>query len=255
LSATLGTELSAAVEAIEETAWRGFLENCAQSFSFFLSAKPYRGTARLALSPQLVTLFLDRLLGSGGGTGTEIRRELTAIESSILEMALHPIVSDLKEAWSGLAPLDFRLNRDAVANSSVDEAEADDPLLAISVRIGEGDSTGLLKVAVPWLAVVAARQEGVPLVSADVIENAPRKTVLEMIQNLTVKLEARLRGATVQAGQLLALKQGDVLNLGYPVDRPVQCLVNGKCKYTGKLVSSGSRISVRIDALTPNPDA
>jgi len=111
-----------------------------------------------------------------------------------------------------------------------------------------------MSVVVPWLAVVAVQREAAESgPSATTAESAPRKSVFEMLQNLNLRLEARLQGVTVLASQLLRLKEGDVLGLGYPVERPVDCLVNGQCKYKGRVMNSGSRISLYIDEPVVNP--
>ena len=110
-------------------------------------------------------------------------------------------------------------------------------------------------LAVPWLAVVAVQRDAVESGGPSAAATAPRKSVFEMLQDLSMRLEARLQGVTVLASQLLRLKEGDVLGLGYPVSKPVDCLVNGKCKYRARVMSSGSRISLHIDepVVSPGP--
>jgi flagellar motor switch protein FliM len=218
-----------------------------------LSARPYRGKAVLAISPGLVTIALEKLLGANDGGGTQLSRELTAIESNVLDLALQTITRDLRETWAGFAPIDFRVaTGQETAIPSADD-DVDEPMIAASVRFDLGGGGGLMGVAVPWLAVVAVQREGCESgPSGGAVEAAPLKSVYEMLQNLNLKLEARLQGAAVLASQLLRLKEGDVLGLGYPVDRPVDCLVNGKCKYKARVMNTGSRISLRIDETVVN---
>ena len=254
LSATLGAGVNATLEALEQTTRRGFRQTSPPALRFRLSAPPYHSQAVLAFSPGLVTVFLEKLLGASSGSGTEIARELTAIESSVLDLALQTIVKDLRETWAAYAPIDFRLAGEQEAGLPSAEDDADEPVLAASVRFDVGGGAGLMSVAVPWLAVVAVKQEAVeygPL--ATTAGTAPRRSVFEMLQPLNLRVEARLQGVTVLASQLLRLKEGDVLGLGYPVDRPVDCLVNGKCKYKAKVTNSGSRINLHIEEPVVSP--
>lgn len=256
LSATLGTGVTAALETLEQTTRGGFRPTASSAFVYSLSARPYCGNAMLALSPALVTVLLERLLGASGGAATEIARELTALESSVLDLALQTITKDLRGAWSGFAPIDFRLPGENDNGPVVAHGDADEPVIAAGVRFDVSGDTGLMGVAVPWLAVLAVRREGFEFTSsAATAEAIPRKSVFEMLQNLNLRLEACLQGATVLASQLLRLREGDVLGLGYPVERPVDCLVNGKCKYKVRVMSSGSRISLRIEepVVSPGP--
>lgn len=254
LSATLGVGVTAALEALEQTTRRGFRRSSSSTVLFRLSAAPYYGDAVLALSPGLVTGFLEKLLGGSGDTGSDIARELTVIESSVLDLALQTVAKDLREAWSGYAPIDFRLASQPETGFPSAEDEADEPMIAASVKFDICGAAGLMCVAVPWLAVIAVCRDTAEFGSSTATgESAPRPSVLGMLQNLNLRLEARLQGVTVLAGQLLRLKEGDVLGLGYPVERPVDCLVNGKCKYKARVMSSGSRINLQIDELVVSP--
>jgi len=255
LSATLGAGVTVTLEALEQTTRRGYGPASSPSFLFGLSTRPYLGKAILALSPALVTRFLERLLGASA-TGPEIARELTAIESSVLDLALQTISGELRGAWSGFAPIDFRPAGEHDTSLAAAEVDGDEPMIAASLRLHVGGTAGLMGVAVPWLAVVAAQQQvSESGTSTASVEMAPRKSVFDMLQNLNLRLEARLQGATVLASQLLRLKEGDVLSLGCPVDRPIDCLVNGNCMYKVRVMSSGSRISLRIDqpVVSPGP--
>ena len=255
LSATLGAGVTATLEALEQTTRRGFRRTTSPAVLFRLSTRPDHRKATLAFCPGLVTVFLEKLLGSNGGTGAEIARELTAIESSVLDLALQTITKDLRETWSGYAAMDFRLPGEKETGFPLAEDDADEAVIAASVRIDVDGVGGLMGLAVPWLSVVAVRRETVESGRSAAAGAGSQKNVFEMLQNLNLTLEARLQGATVLASQLLRLKEGDVLGLGYPVERPVDCLVNGKCKYKVKVMSSGSRISLRIHepVVSPGP--
>ncbi len=45
---------------------------------------------------------------------------------------------------------------------------------------------------------------------------------------------------------LLELKEGDILALDYPVDRPLDLMVNGKVKYQGEVVGTGRKRAIQI---------
>jgi flagellar motor switch protein FliM len=66
-------------------------------------------------------------------------------------------------------------------------------------------------------------------------------------------LDARLAGPMLQVSDMLKLKAGDVLQLDYPVSRPLHLLVNGKTKYEGFMVGTSRKKGFRIDSLVSTP--
>ncbi len=47
---------------------------------------------------------------------------------------------------------------------------------------------------------------------------------------------------------LLELSAGDVLRFDYPVERPVDLLVNGRLKFEGQVVSTGRKRAFEIQS-------
>ena len=93
--------------------------------------RPLDGNAVLELNPSLVFPMLNVLLGGSGEPATTETRELTEIESSIIEGVVKIVLHDLKEAW---APCHRdRLFDRRYGNSTADDA---DPF---SKRGGGGD--------------------------------------------------------------------------------------------------------------------
>ena len=54
---------------------------------------------------------------------------------------------------------------------------------------------------------------------------------------------------------LLALKEGDLLALDHPVDRPLDLMINGKVKYRGEVVGTGRKRAIQIRQICQSPSA
>ena len=63
----------------------------------------------------------------------------------------------------------------------------------------------------------------------------------------SVELDSRLEGASLTIEDFLSLQEGDLLEFDHPLERPLDCLVNGKLKFKGQVVSLAHRMGFRIE--------
>lgn len=64
---------------------------------------------------------------------------------------------------------------------------------------------------------------------------------MRLIQTSAIHLDARLQGPTLGLRELLELRQGDLLAFDYPIERPLDLMINGKLKYAGGIVTQGAK--------------
>jgi len=119
----------------------------------------------------------------------------------------------------------------------------------IEVRIGE--MSGMMNIGIPSIIVKMLRQKfdqqwSVRKTRATEEE---RGRVLRLIRPAIINLDARLQGPTLGVEALLDLKEGDILAFDYPLDRPLDVMVNGKLKYQGEIVSTGRKRGFQIQQL------
>lgn len=67
-----------------------------------------------------------------------------------------------------------------------------------------------------------------------------------LLRDLSVTLEARLGGAVMPVGDLLALKAGSVLSLETRLNEPVELYLNDSLVGRGEIVAVDDRFGVRI---------
>jgi flagellar motor switch protein FliM len=66
-------------------------------------------------------------------------------------------------------------------------------------------------------------------------------------------LDARLQGPSLNVSTLLDLDAGDILVFDYPVQKPVELMVNGKLKYRGEVVINGRKRAFEVQELVVDP--
>jgi flagellar motor switch protein FliM len=79
--------------------------------------------------------------------------------------------------------------------------------------------------------------------------SAEQSRVLRLLRNSSLTLEGLMEGQTLRVEDLLDLQEGHLLTFDYPVDRPIDLLVNGTHKYRAQVVSTGKKRACLIEQL------
>jgi flagellar motor switch/type III secretory pathway protein FliN len=66
-----------------------------------------------------------------------------------------------------------------------------------------------------------------------------------------VAVDVWLDGCEMRLGDLLQLREGQIVKLDHPVERKVVCTLNGSTGYSGQIVSTGSRRAFLAEEFTP----
>jgi flagellar motor switch protein FliM len=117
----------------------------------------------------------------------------------------------------------------------------------LEVRIAE--NSGMMNIGMPSIIIKMLRQKFDQQWSVRRGESTEteRARLLRLVKPALLHLDARLEGPTLQVGDLMRLKTGDVLAFDYPVNRPVNFLVNGKLKFRGQVGSTGRKRAFVIE--------
>ncbi|MEQ1948000.1 MAG: flagellar motor switch protein FliM [Bryobacteraceae bacterium] len=249
LSAYLRAYVTVNLVSVEQLSFLEFTQVLPSPTSLIaLGLKPYDGTALLELNPALVFPILEMLLGGTGRGTTKITREVTEIEQSILEGLLRIILNDLRTAWAPVTNIQFSIEAHETEPQLLQFLAPNEAVVAISMEIRIGETAGMMNIGIPSIVVKMLRQKfdqqwSVRKTQATDDEHA---RVLRLIRPALIHTDARLQGTIIEVNDLLALSEGDVLALDYPVERPIDLVVNGKLKYRGEIVVTGRKRAFQI---------
>jgi len=206
-----------------------------------LGMKPYDGNAVLEINPTLVFPVMEMLLGGSGKSSAKINREVTEIEQVVLDGLHRIILHDLKQAWHGVAQIDFTIESRETEPQLLQILAPNEAVVAIGLEVRIGDTSGMLNIGMPSIIIKMLRQrfdqQWSVRRSESTLEEQAR--TLRLIKPAGIRMDARLEGATLLVEDLLNLQVGDVLSFDYPVERPVNILVNGKLKFRGHIAATG----------------
>ncbi len=260
LASTLGAYLRAYVTAslvsVEQLSFSEFVQYLPSPTAISsVAMSPVEGSAVLELNPSLVFPVLDILLGGTGESSME-SREMTEIEQSVIEGVLRLILHDLKEAWSSVANVDFKVASTDTQPHMVQILSPNEAVVAIGFEITVGENRGMMNFGIPSILVKMMGQRfeqqwSIGSRSSALGEARPMESISRQIP---LTLDPRVTGARMTVRSLLAMERGDVVSLDIPVRRPVSILVDGISKFEGEVVLSGSVRGVMIHGeVRPDP--
>jgi flagellar motor switch protein FliM len=250
LSAYLRTYVVVNLVSVEQLSFAE-LSQCLPSPTCLVSLglKPYEGNAVLELSSSLVFPILEMLLGGTGKASTSMRREITEIEQVVLDGMYRIILHDLKQAWNGITPIDFTIEARETEPQLLQVMAPNEAVVAIGLEVRMPDNSGMINIGMPSIIIKMLRQKFEQQWSVRRSESTPEEQsrVYRLLRPAALHLDARLQGPTLPVAEMARLRVDDVLKFDFPVERPLNLIVNGRLKYTGYVVTTGQKKAFSIE--------
>jgi flagellar motor switch protein FliM len=257
LSAYLRTYIVMNLVSVEQISYSEFLEGLPPStFMACLGLEPYEGSTVLEINPTLVFPILEMLLGGSGRGHTTIQREVTEIEQHLMDGLLRIILRNLSEAWKTVTTIDFSIQALDTEPQFLQVMAPAEAVLAVGIEMRIGEATGLMNLAMPSLMIKMMRQKFDQQWSLrkTTVTQEDKNRLLRLLHPSFIRFDTRLNGPRVQLGELLKLKPGHVLIFDYPVERPLECTLNGQVHFNGHVHRLGRKRAVQIAATSRPAD-
>jgi flagellar motor switch protein FliM len=252
LSAYLRSYLTVNLISVEQLSYGEFLEGLPSPTCLVsLSLRPYDGNAIIEMNPSLIFPIIEIILGGKGRGAANIKREITEIEQHLLETLFRIVLNDLKEAWKGVTLIDFKIEAVATEPQILQILAPNEAVVAVGIEIRIGENSGTLNLAIPSINIKMIGQkfdQQWNLRKTDPTE-AEQQRVLKLIRNAEAELSARLRGPKLLIRDLLEIEPGDLLRLDYRVDQLLDCDINGKAKFRGRVVNSNRKKAFLVETM------
>lgn len=174
---------------------------------------PFRGTALVILGPTLVFAMVDNFFGGNGRHAKIEGRDFTATENRVIQMLLKSVFTDMKEAWSHVAPIDIQYQSSEMNPHFANIVSPTEIVVVSSFRIELDGGGGDLHITLPYSMIEPLRDVLDSGVQSDRVEHDERwhVTLREEIEEAEVEMRTVLGRSQISVGQLLNLKPGDML--------------------------------------------
>jgi flagellar motor switch protein FliM len=252
LSAYLRSYLTVNLVSVEQLSYAEFLDGLpSPTCMVSLGLSPYDGNGVMELNPSVVFPIIEMLLGGSGKSAVPIQRDVTEIEQRLLDGLFRIILHDLREAWKTVTTVDFTIESMETEPQLLHILAPNEAVVSIGIEMRIGETVGMMNIAMPSIVIKMMRhkfdqQWSVRKTRASEVEQA---TMMRMIREGLMTLEARLEGPTLSIRDLLSLSEGNLLTFDYSRDRSVELLVNGARKFTAQMVSTGRRRGCLIEQM------
>ena len=196
---------------------------------------PLSGEISIGMSPEVLAVVLDRMLGGAGVSG-DTGKELTQIEELLTTKFAEKIIKILEEAWGTILPVKSEFVAIANGYHSVPITTSGEivSLLSFEVRLGQ-KNFGLMNICFPYPVLETVLPKLTPQYiyqHASVVANEIGKNeTLERIKGAELEIQVILGTAQIEINEVLDLKIDDVIKLDQRLDRELIACVNKKKKF------------------------
>lgn len=106
-----------------------------------------------------------------------------------------------------------------------------------------------MNIAMPSIVIKMMRQKFDQQWSLRKTHASPTEQVrvLQLLRDAVLTLETRLEGPSLTLQDLLGLEEGHLVVFDYPIEKPVELLINGEPKFRGQVVGSGKKRACMIE--------
>jgi flagellar motor switch protein FliM len=215
-----------------------------------LRVQPDDGTALLIIHPGVATGILDRMTGGAGFPDTAQRR-FTGADRAVLTDVIALVLLELERAWQGTLKLAFTPEDIENSAEACRAAREEKVIAALTMEVIFAEARGMLSLCYPFGALAGCIERVAAQAQASgeqSHEAAVARNLQHAVEQLPVRVSARLGEARVTMERLAKLKPGSLLVLSRTTEQPVELLVNGRVRFTGHLGVLRGRKAVLIDA-------
>lgn len=250
LSTLLRTYVQISVASVEQFTYEDFVRNVQKkSILGVFNAPPLQGSLLMEFSPDVTYIMLDRMLG-GQGSSTLVQNDLTEIEMSVIERVFINALGSFQDAWSSVVKVSPELKEIEVNPQFLTTSAPNETVILVSLKTKIGDIEGTINICLPHVVL----EQVLPKLSArhwlanqkKAIESHEAIALEKKVQNTRLDVKAVLGRSSIDIGDFLDLKIGDVIRLNESYADPVTILVDEKQKFLAQPGISKGRIAVQI---------
>lgn len=225
-----------------------------------LSMDPVQEASLATMDMKLAFSLVDRMLG-GPGKAIERMRPLTMIEQSLLDNVVQRFLDRLHEGWSQL--LDFKpvVESREMDPQFVQVIPSSEMVLVVTFSLqapGELE-TGEMCFCIPFLsldAVIAKLDYSFQFATSQRKQTTNQRDYIDRVVGDTpLPLAVRMGTTSLSIGEILSLKEGDVLVLDQHREQALTGYLRGKLKLTGRPGRIGRHYGLVVEDVVPEGDA
>lgn len=183
----------------------------------------------IALAFTLLEIMLGSSMDSDSITPD---RTLTTIEISILKSTMMGITGDLEKAFAPITELHTSLTKIENNFRLVNIVDADTEVLVTTFTVYlSGERIGQMRFIIPYLTIEPFREAFRQMVTITQASSGWSKNFIREALDMECEITARSGLIDMTIRHILQMKKGDIIDLAYDPDQPLQVVVEDKPKF------------------------
>ncbi len=238
LTSYLRTGTSVHLTSIEQIVYDEYIQQLANpTVVNLVELQPLAGRIVVEMNMNVALAMLDRMMGGSGQAGNR-KNELTDIELALVRSLSNTVVSALRDGWSIVADLQPVLVDTVLSAEFVQAALPGDIAVLLLLEVQALGASGTMSVCIPhpviepimdklstqlWFS--SSRKEG---------GHDDRQKLEETLRAVTLPMSVELGTTTITVGELMELREGDVIRLDRNADADLTILVGDHARFRGR---------------------
>ena len=251
LSAQLRSIVQVHVASVDQLTYEEFIRSIPNPTTLaVINMDPLKGSAILEVDPAITFSIIDRLFG-GQGEGTKLTRDLTDIETSVMENIIVRVLGNMREAWSQLVDLRPRLGQIETNPQFAQVVAPSEMVVLVTLETKVGEVEGMMNFCIPYITIepiiskLSAQYMYSTVKRGGTTENL--SVLRERLATVEIPVVAELGTMRISVRDILSLKFGDVIRLPETrVGDPMLLTIGNKSKFFCRPGMMGNRISVQV---------
>lgn len=247
LAAYLRSMTEVSLVSVEQFAYSEFLMSLSDPTAFYaVSMLPFDELGGLEINPAVAFAMIERMLG-GEGKNAAVDRALTDIEQNVVDSVVKILLESLTETWRPVVDLSFGIRARETRPQMLQVASPNDTVVMLVFDMRIGESQGMLNLCLP--ASIVEKTDTHFAGALDRHRREPttkeRQWLFENLARVPMTVSAVLESHCTTR-ELIAMRDGDVITLGVPADRPVDLRVGRTLKFRGHPAVVHGRANVAV---------
>lgn len=255
-SATLSAQLRAMVHtrviSVDQITYGEFMQSVPNpSTLVIIDLDPLKGEGLVVVDQNVSFGIIERLLGGKGGE-TNLTRELSDIELTLMEGIMERVLNNFKESWMPTIEIRPRISNIECNPQFTQIIPPGDMVVLTIMDMGIGEMEGKIRFCLPGVSVepFAAKlssQHRYATSSGGIdLDEKSMQKVKKELKKVTVPVIVELGVVNISLSDVMQLQIGDVVKLQMGINDDLILRVGGKAKYTCRPGVVGSKIGVQI---------
>ena len=210
-------------------------------------------TTILQLSNSLTYTMIDRLLG-GTGASTELERDFTELETSVMQKVVNDMTKFLKEPWKAYVNLEPKVTTLETNSRVISTVGYDETMIIVALEVTVNENKSIISVCIPALNLdelmqkFVTKNNKIARKNVDAHREQERKdTIMNTLNQSSLTLTAVLSETQLQMSDVLHLQVNDIIPLDMNIGENVVLRIGDANWFDGKLGVYNNKKAVKIE--------